>query len=279
MLPPMIYQVVAPGLSTLDAEGAYLMMCQQVLPVGMMGLMLGGMIFATASSVNTSLNLAAAVLTNDIYKPLRPKSSDKKLMLVARVTTLLFGVGTIGVAFMVPMAGGIVEVVLSIGAVTGGALYMPAIWSLFSKKQNGRSILWITGISLSANLFFKFISPSLLDFGLDRSMEMLVGVGIPFLLLSIYEIYASLSHKTYPFPTGIPDQPEKEETSVQVQNLFGIKVLGLAFAAIGLIFLVLTTWAGEAAIYMAMMGMIIVALGGYMYVYSRRISKDKKESF
>ena len=279
MLPPMIYQVVAPGLSTLDAEGAYLMMCQQVLPVGMMGLMLGGMIFATASSVNTSLNLAAAVLTNDIYKPLRPKSSDKKLMLVARVTTLLFGVGTIGVAFMVPMAGGIVEVVLSIGAVTGGALYMPAIWALFSKRQTGKSILWVTGISLSANLFFKFISPSLLDFGLDRSMEMLVGVGIPFLLLSIYEIYASLSHKTYPSPTGIPDQPEKEETSVQVQNLFGIKVLGLAFAAIGLIFLVLTTWAGEAAIYMAMMGMIIVALGGYMYVYSRRISKDKKESF
>src|SRR5690606_11527794 len=111
MLPPMIYQVLSPGLSALDAEGAYLLMCQQVLPMGMMGLILGGMIFATASSVNTSLNLAAAVLTNDIYKPLRPHASDRHLMPVARITTLLFGAGTITVAFMVPMAGGIVEVV------------------------------------------------------------------------------------------------------------------------------------------------------------------------
>src|SRR5690606_2767476 len=75
MLPPMIYRVLDPSLSSLDSEGAYLMMCKQVLPIGMLGLMLGGMIFATASSVNTSLNLAAAVLTNDIYKPLRPLSS------------------------------------------------------------------------------------------------------------------------------------------------------------------------------------------------------------
>src|SRR5690606_17583015 len=101
MLPPMIYQVVDPGLSTLAAEGAYLMMCQRVLPIGMMGMMLGGMIFATASSVNTSLNLAAAVLTNDVYKAFKPLSTDKHLMAVARTTTLIFGLGTIAVAFMV----------------------------------------------------------------------------------------------------------------------------------------------------------------------------------
>jgi solute:Na+ symporter, SSS family len=77
MLPPMIYRVLNPDLQGLEAEGAYLMICKQVLPVGIMGLMLGGMIFATASSVNTSLNLAAAVLTNDIFKPLRPQSQIK----------------------------------------------------------------------------------------------------------------------------------------------------------------------------------------------------------
>lgn len=275
MLPPMIYQVVEPGLSTLDAEGAYLMMCQRVLPAGMMGLMLGGMIFATASSVNTSLNLAAAVLTNDIYKPLRPRATDKNLMFVARLTTLLFGVGTIGVAFMVPMAGGIVEVVLSIGAVTGGALYMPAIWALFSKRQNGQSILWVTGISLAVNLFFKFISPLLLDFALDRSMEMLVGVGTPFLLLVFYEIHAFSQNKSYLPLSNLPHQ-EDQEGSVQIQNLFGIKVLGLAFVAIGVSFLVLTAWASGAAVYMLIMGILIIGLGTYMYGYSIRTASVQK---
>lgn len=135
MLPPMIYRVLDPSLTGLETEGAYLRMCMSVLPVGMLGLMLGGMIFATASSVNTSLNLAAAVLTNDVYQPLNPNAAPKTLMKVARIATLLFGLGTIGVAFMVPLAGGIVEVVLSIGAVTGGALYAPAIWGLFSKNK------------------------------------------------------------------------------------------------------------------------------------------------
>ena len=45
-------------------------MCKQVLPIGLLGLILGAMIFATASSVNTTLNLSASVITNDIFKVL-----------------------------------------------------------------------------------------------------------------------------------------------------------------------------------------------------------------
>ena len=50
MLPPMVYRVYDPSLSLLDAEGAYLMMCKEVLPNGLLGLMIGGMIFATTSA-------------------------------------------------------------------------------------------------------------------------------------------------------------------------------------------------------------------------------------
>ncbi|HLT07409.1 MAG TPA: sodium:solute symporter family protein [Cyclobacteriaceae bacterium] len=279
MLPPMIYQVVDPGLSTLAAEGAYLMMCQRVLPIGMMGMMLGGMIFATASSVNTSLNLAAAVLTNDVYKAFKPLSTDKHLMAVARTTTLIFGLGTIAVAFMVPMAGGIVEVVLSIGAVTGGALYMPAIWALFSQKQNGRSILWITTISLVINLFFKFVAPWLLDLRLGRSAEMLVGVGIPFFLLLLYELYGTSTRQGIHSELSI-DDTQQDIAPAQVQNLYGMKVLGLAFIAIGFIFLVLMVWASEAAIYVLAMGVVIISIGIYLFGYAiKRAQVSRQPDF
>ena len=278
MLPPMLYRVVEPGLSGLDAEGAYLLMCKQVLPLGMMGLMLGGMIFATASSVTTSLNLAAAVLTNDVYKPLRPHASENNLMWVAKITTLLFGVGTIVVAFMVPLAGGIVEVVLSIGAVTGGALYGPAIWALFSKRQTGKSILWITGISLAINLFFKFISPAIFGFALNRSIEMLIGVGIPFLLLACYEIYAAFQGKTVRHQEFTKTSQDDLEEIGSIQNLYGIKVLTVSFVTIGFIFLILTIWAEGAAIYLMIMGLLIIALGAFLYVYIIKYSKTKTRS-
>lgn len=263
MLPPMIYRVLNPGLEGLEAEGAYLMICKQVLPVGVLGLMIGGMIFATASSVNTSLNLAAAVLTNDIFKPLRPNSSDKTLMNVARITTVLFGIGTIGVAFLVPLAGGIVEVVLSIAAVTGGALYGPAIWSLFSKKQNGKTILGVTLISLSVNLFFKFLTPAVFQFSLNRTEELLLGVGIPFLLLLLVEVFGKVQVEfNSSQPVQDSGQDEKQESE---QNDFGIKVLGLSLVSVGILFGVLSIWAVESAFYLLVLGVLIAGFGGFLY--------------
>lgn len=156
MLPPMVYRVLNPSLPGLENEGAYLLICKQVLPLGILGLMLGGMVFATASSVNTTLNLAASVITNDIYKILRPNATLKQTMYVAKLSTILFGVGTIIVALLVPAAGGIVNVVLSVGAVTGCSLYGPIVWAIFSKRHTGKSILWISIISLLINTVLKF---------------------------------------------------------------------------------------------------------------------------
>ena len=277
MLPPMIYKVINPALNGLEAEGAYLMICKEVLPVGMLGLMIGGMIFATASSVNTSLNLAAAVLTNDVYKPLRPQSSDKSLMVFARISTLVFGILTIGVAFLVPLAGGIVEVVLSIGAVTGGALYGPAIWSLFSKKQTGKSILGVTVVSLAVNLFFKFLSPLLLGFFLTRSEEMILGVGLPFLLLLGYEFIGNESSERVPQVTG-GEKSDISNVSGEVQNIYGIKVLSVAMMTIGGLFLILTIWADQAAVYLLILGMVITVFGGLLYRYTTRVFKLQKEN-
>ncbi|MBC6366691.1 sodium:solute symporter family protein [Algoriphagus sp. AK58] len=277
MLPPMIYRVLNPGLEGLEAEGAYLMICKQVLPVGVLGLMLGGMIFATASSVNTSLNLAAAVLTNDIFRPIRPHSTDKTLMIVARITTVLFGLGTIGVAFMVPLAGGIVEVVLSIAAVTGGALYGPAIWSLFSKKQNGKTILGVTVISLTINLFFKFFTPAVFQFSLNRTEELLLGVGIPIFLLILVEILGKIQ-PSFDKP-DLLDTSKEEEKGESEQNDFGIKVLGVSLISIGLLFGFLSIWAPESAFYLIVLGVLISGFGAFLYwnVVKSSIQKLQKD--
>ena len=108
MLPPMIYRVFEPGLSGLENENASLLMCKQTMPAGMLGLMLGGMIFATASSLNATLNISAGVFTNDIFKRLRPAAGETTLMKVARISTLGFGVLAIAVALLIPNMGGIV---------------------------------------------------------------------------------------------------------------------------------------------------------------------------
>ena len=267
MLPPMIYRLVNPELSGLENEGAYLMMCKEVLPKGLIGLMLGGMVFATASSVNTTLNLAAAVFTNDLYKSVRPHAKPKQLMLIAKTSVVVFGLITILVALWVPSAGGIVEIVLSVGAVTGCSLYGPPIWALFSKFHTGRSILWCTILGLGINVYFKFFHPLLTGISLSRAEEMLAGAIIPFALLAGYEIWARSKGKVaqdyVSYKEGqqrIAAQTEEdnaEEQSSEVQNRYGLKVLARTMAITSLIFIVLALLAQKGLWITLVIGLLI----------------------
>lgn len=270
MIPPMIYRVVNPDLTGLENEGAYLMMCKEVLPKGLIGLMLGGMVFATGSSVNTTLNLAAAVFTNDLYRPIKPQASSKQLMVIAKIATTFFGVLTILVALLVPSAGGIVEIVLSVGAVTGCSLYGPPIWALFSKYHSGKSILWSTVLSLLINIYFKFINPSLTGFSLSRSEEMLAGALIPFVLLLGYELWARSTKKVsadYLRYKNLPVEEEmssEDKESSENQNRHGLKVLSLAMMAIGIIFFLLGIFSSGAHLIIGI-ATIILLFAVYLY--------------
>jgi solute:Na+ symporter, SSS family len=242
MLPPMIYKTINPDLQGLDTENAYLYICKLVLPPGLMGLMLTGMYFSTSASANTTLNVVSAIFTNDIYKGLlNPKASDQKLMQVARVSSWLFGIGMIVIALLVPYIGGMVEVVLSVGAITGGPLLAPPLWALFSKRLTGKATLYITGISLGVNLVFKIIVPLVAGLKLTRGQEMILGVGLPFVMLIAYELWAasrrqvSVQHQQYAVGKAerhaayVEANPE-EALAIRKQNHFGLRVIAFALA-------------------------------------------------
>jgi solute:Na+ symporter, SSS family len=255
MFPPMLYRAINPDLVGLDTENAYLMICKLVLPPGLLGLMLTGMYFSTSASANTTLNVVSAVFTNDIYKGIiNPQATDKQLIKTARLSSWGFGLGMIGIALIVPLVGGIVEVVLSISAISGGPLLAPPIWALFSKKLTAKATLWITGACLLINLFFKLISPWLLDFKLSRGEEMMIGIGLPLLLLFFYEIFEKKISQEYKNYLTFKEKQaiaslkinEEEKQATEQQNRFGLKVIAfsLVFTALMLFGLSLLTTSG-----------------------------------
>ncbi|WP_109830921.1 sodium:solute symporter family protein [Reichenbachiella versicolor] len=270
MLPPMIYRVLNPELDGLADEGAYLLMCKEVLPVGMLGLMLGGMIFATSSSVNTTLNISASVLSNDLYKHFFPETPDEKLVKVGRIATIILGLITILVALLVPLMGGIVSVVMGLAAVTGGAMFLPPIWTLFSKYQTGISTLIVTIVSLTINGFMKFIMPSLMDFKLDRAWEMIFGVGLPIVLLAAYEVYARASQgSTEDYDNYISNrkaEPEEseEEDADEEGNKRGVRVIGTGIGVTGLLIFGLSFMAENGFTLVAVTGAVVTLLGAIL---------------
>ncbi|WP_064975450.1 sodium:solute symporter family protein [Alistipes provencensis] len=271
MLPPMIYRVYNPGLEGLEAENAYLLMCKEAMPSGLLGLMLGGMIFATASSLNATLNISAGVFTNDIFKRLSPSTSEKGLMRIARWSTIGFGVLAIVVALLIPLMGGIVNVVISVAALTGVPLYLPLIWSLFSRNLNGRVILTTTVVSLAINALFKFVTP-IMGFSLDRAEEMLVGVLVPALLLTGYEIYHRVCRpgELVPMIEKAPAAAVEEEGAAN--NRFSVMVIGIGAILAGLFIAVLGALADEHKMIPLGMGLLLLAIGITAYSYSKKKS-------
>jgi SSS family solute:Na+ symporter len=283
MLPPMIYQTINPSLQGLDTENAYLLMCKHVLPVGLMGLILTGMYFSTSASANTALNVVSAVFTNDIYKgTIDPKASDRKLMRVARISSWFFGLGMIGIALIVPYIGGIVEFTLSVGAITGGPLLAPPIWALFSRRLTGKATILITLVSLAVNLLFKMILPFAAAFKLNRAEEMLVGVGLPFVMLALYELYAryrGTTSKEYvhlqtqkALRKEMVQQTSAEEAfEIKKQNKFGLRVIAFALAFIAVLLFILSLLTTTGSLLVAGIAMIILLCSIIPYRGSRKI--------
>jgi SSS family transporter len=283
MLPPMIYKTINPSLTGLDTENAYLMICQLVLPPGLLGLMLTGMYFSTSASANTTLNVVSAVFTNDIYKGrINPAASDRKLMKIARLSSWLIGFGMILIALLVPFIGGLVNVTISVGAITGGPILAPPIWALFSKRLNGRDTLIITYLSLGINLIFKIVLPFMIDFKLTRAEEMLVGAGIPLILLITNELRGY--YKGYISPQYLDFQvlkntritqkanlTEEEISESLQQNKFGLKITAFALAFTAFLLMILGLVTGQNISLLSSIAFIILVLSVIPWRASQKI--------
>lgn len=277
MLIPMIYRVYNPSLSGLENEGAYLLMCKEAMPDGLLGLMLGGMIFATASSLNATLNISAGVVTNDIFKRMRPDASEKTLMNVARISTWGFGIMAIIVALLIRSMGGIVNVVISVAALTGVPVYLPVIWSLFSKRQTARTILSATFISLAINLIFKFVTPQF-GLALDRTWEMIVGTAVPVILLAGIEVvlkakeFIAPEYMAYISGRNVRMRQENAGDTEESKRTdrFTQKVLGIGLGLSGVLITVLGFIAEENIVVPVAVGLVVTLIGIYLLILSLR---------
>jgi solute:Na+ symporter, SSS family len=265
MLPPMIYRIINPNLVGLEPEGAYMMLCQKILPAGLIGLVLSGMISATASKANTTINLVATVFANDVYKKVfQPQATEKSLIFVARVFTVLFGALTIWIAILVPKVGGIVEMVLSTASIAGGALFVPIIWSLYSKRPTATTVVTASLTGLLISLFLKLAAPTVLGFKLSRTYETAFGIGLPFLVMVLFELYYYFNQKTATF--SLENLQNRESThshdDADEQNNFGVKVIlySITFVGLGIALLGCFAEKGQTAI---LIGVLTTVGGGF----------------
>ncbi len=108
---------------------AYPAMISTVLPVGWMGLMVGGLIAANSSTILTHLNWGASYLVHDFYKRfLRPGKSEHHYVTAGRIATIFLFLSASGMMFLMTSAKDSFDLILQVGAGTGLLYILRWFW-------------------------------------------------------------------------------------------------------------------------------------------------------
>ena len=79
-----LQQTSANGESTLNTKGIYTLMITQLVPKGLVGILVAALLSGLMSQIAGALNSIATLASYDLYKRVRPETSDKKLVSVGR---------------------------------------------------------------------------------------------------------------------------------------------------------------------------------------------------
>jgi len=88
ILPGVMARALYPDLE--KANLVYPMLMFDLLPVGLLGLVLAGLLAAMMSSIDSALNSASTLVTMDFFRKLRPRTTEEGLMWVGRGVTFVF---------------------------------------------------------------------------------------------------------------------------------------------------------------------------------------------
>ena len=136
--PAMAARIFHPGIPEADLNGVYAIVCREVLPVGLMGLVIAGMFSATMSTLAGFYNAIASVVTNDFYvRVLNPSASAKRQMAIARLSTFLAGALVIGLTFVmrsVQGANDLFDVTNQLFGVFGNPIAVPVLAGLLVRR-------------------------------------------------------------------------------------------------------------------------------------------------
>lgn len=140
LLPGMIavalYKQGTPGFESIgdNPQGAFPVLVSNLLPVGLRGLVLAGMLSALMSALASLFNSTATLFTVDFYKRLRPQSSERHLVFVGRVATaVVILLGMAWIPFLQDLGRGqlytYLQLVQSLLAPSIAAVFMLGIFS------------------------------------------------------------------------------------------------------------------------------------------------------
>ncbi len=141
------------NLITANAQQAFPLLVATVLPAGIRGIVVAGLLAALMSSLAGVFNASSTLFTMDFYSKFRPNTSEKDLVRIGRIATL--GMVVIGLLWIPVIQGsrGLYEYLQSVQGYLAPPIFVVFFFGIFNKRMNTQGALWTLAIGFLMGLF------------------------------------------------------------------------------------------------------------------------------
>ena len=157
VLPGLIARSLWPDELINSPDNAFPLMITRLMPKGLTGIMIAALLAALVSSLSSVFNASSTLITMDIYKKFRPRSTEKQLVLAGRLFTLLIVIiGILWIPVIRHMSDQIYQYLQAVQAYISPPIAAVFILGVAWKKASAKAAMYtlVSGGILGA---FRFI--------------------------------------------------------------------------------------------------------------------------
>jgi len=160
------------------ADNAFARVATEVLPAGLLGLVLAAALAAVMSTASAGLLASSTILANDVYAGIIAREGRSDLG-ESRVFTLIVGVAVLAISLAVQDVVGALTIAYNL---LTGALFVPIIGALFWRRATGAgalvSMLVSSAVVVALMLWQGLLANSPIYVGMLTSLVVFVGVSL-----------------------------------------------------------------------------------------------------
>jgi SSS family solute:Na+ symporter len=136
-----------------NAQKAFPLLVAYVLPVGVRGIVVAGLLAALMSSLAGAFNAASTLFTMDFYQRLRPKVTQERLVWVGRVATGVMVL--IGLLWIPVIRGGkgLYDYLQGVQSYLAPPIFVVFFFGVFMKRLNAKGCLAALGTGFALGIF------------------------------------------------------------------------------------------------------------------------------
>ena len=135
------------------AQGAFPMMVQYLLPPGLRGLVVAGLLSALMGSLAGVFNACSTLFTVDLYEKWRPGASQHQIVRVGRLATIAMVIVALAWIPVIKGAQGLYTYLQAVQGYLAPPIFVVFFFGVFSKRLNAKGALWAMVVGFALGIF------------------------------------------------------------------------------------------------------------------------------